>query len=217
MLISGFQKQSLIDYPGNISSVIFTQGCNFRCGFCHNPNLVIPDHFEKVYDNDEIFNYLNKYRKLLSAIVITGGEPTIHDDLPDFTQQIKSFDLKVKLDSNGTNPRMLEKLITQKLVDCITMDIKHILDFQKYNSAVGNILKKKTYHKILESIEIIKNSGIEYEFRTTVVKGLHSIDEIKTLKKQFINHYKLQNFKPSKIINPNLGFRSFSKIELQSL
>ncbi len=217
MLIAGFQKQSLIDYPGSISSVIFTQGCNFRCGFCHNPNLVLPEYFENIYKNDEIVNYLNKYKNLLSAVVITGGEPTIHKDLPDFIQQIKNFGLKVKLDSNGTNPQMLEKLITQKLVDCIAMDIKHILDYQKYNSAVGNILQRKTYYKILESIEIIKKSGINYEFRTTIVKGLHTIEEIKKLKRQFSKRYKIQNFKPAKIINTTFEYSSFSNKELLSL
>ncbi len=217
MLIAGFQKQSLIDYPGNISSVLFTQGCNFRCGYCHNPNLVLPEYFEKVYQNEEIFNYLNKYKNLLSAVVITGGEPTIQKDLPYFIEKLKKLGLKVKLDSNGTNPQMITMLTTQKLIDCIAMDIKHILDYQKYNLAVGNVLNKSIYHKILESIEIIKNSGIDYEFRTTIVKGLHTIEEIKTLKKQFTQHHKIQNFRSAKIINQNSNFIGFSSGELQHI
>ncbi len=217
MRIAGFQKQSLIDYPGNISSVIFTQGCNFRCGFCHNPNLVLPEHFEQVYNNNTIYNYLYKYKNLLSAVVITGGEPTIHNDLPDFIERIKSLDLKVKLDSNGTHPLMLKKLISNKLIDYIAMDIKHILSYQNYNSTVGHVLQKDTFYKILDSIEIIITSGIDHEFRTTIVKGLHSVDEIKSLKKHFTKGYKLQNYKPSVIIDPNSEFSSFSQDEFESL
>ncbi len=217
MLIAGFQKQSLIDYPGNISSVVFTQGCNFRCGFCHNPNLVLPKYFEDAYAIDEIFAYLNKYRNLLSAVVITGGEPTIHKDLPDFIASIRDLGLKVKLDSNGSNPQMLKNLISKNFIDCIAMDIKHVINYQKYNSAVGNILCKKNYQDILESIELIKSSNIDYEFRTTIVKGLHSIEEIKTLKKQFAKHYKLQHYKPAKTINTTAHYSSFTNKDLLSL
>jgi pyruvate formate lyase activating enzyme len=143
MKIAGFKKQSLIDYSGNISSVVFTQGCNFRCGYCHNPDLVLPERFGNIYSEEKMFEYLAKYKKMLDAVCITGGEPTIHKDLPSFISRIKELGLKIKLDSNGTNPDMLKYLFENKLVDFIAMDIKHILDFKAYNETVGNWISKE--------------------------------------------------------------------------
>lgn len=217
MKIAGFKKQSLIDYSGNISSVIFTQGCNFRCGFCHNPDLVLPEKYGGTYDNDEIFVYLKKYAKMLDAVCITGGEPTIHKDLPQFISKIKDLDLKVKLDSNGTNPRMLKDLIDKNMVDFIAMDIKHKLEFDFYNKSVGNWINEKVFIKILSSINIIKNSKIDYEFRTTVVKGLHKKEDIKVLKNKFGKNYQIQNFNPEIVLNPDLDLEPFSESEYQEL
>ncbi len=215
MKIAGFKKQSLIDYPGNISSVVFTQGCNFRCGFCHNPDLVLPEKYGKTYDNDEILAYLKKYAKMLDAVCITGGEPTMHKDLPLFISKIKDLDLKVKLDSNGTNPKMLKSLIEQNMVDFIAVDIKHQLKFELYNKTVGNRLNKDVFAKILNSINIIKNSGIDYEFRATVAKGLHKKEDVKTLKEQFGKNYKIQNFNPEIVLNKHLEIEPFSRSEYE--
>lgn len=217
MRIAGFKKQSLIDYSGNISSVVFTQGCNFRCGFCHNPDLVLPEKFGDVYKEEKIFNYLKKYRNLLDAVCITGGEPTIHNDLPLFISKIKELELKVKLDSNGTNPNMLKILISQNMVDFIAMDIKHQLKFELYNKTVGNGINKDVFTKILNSIDIIKNSEIDYEFRTTIAKGLHKKEDTKTLKNQFGKNYQIQNFNPDIVLNENLEIVSFSKSEYEEL
>ncbi|HFB61764.1 MAG TPA: radical SAM protein, partial [Bacteroidetes bacterium] len=107
MKIAGFKKQSLIDFPGHISTVVFTQGCNFRCGFCHNPNLVLPRKFGPLYDQQQVFDYLIKFRHLLDAVCITGGEPTLQSGLPAFVRKVKRLGLKVKLDTNGTHPQML--------------------------------------------------------------------------------------------------------------
>lgn len=217
MKIAGFKKQSLIDYSGNISSVVFTQGCNFRCGFCHNPDLVLLEKFGKTYDNKEIFEYLKKYAKLLDAVCITGGEPTMHKDLPQFISKIKKIGLKVKLDSNGTNPKMLKDLIDNNMVDFIAMDIKHQLEFELYNKTVGNRINEDVFAKILNSINIIKNSKIDYEFRTTIAKGLHKKEDIKILKNQFGENYQIQNFNPKIILNPKLKIKPFSKSEYKEL
>ncbi|NOX67136.1 MAG: anaerobic ribonucleoside-triphosphate reductase activating protein [Chlorobi bacterium] len=217
MRIAGFKKQSLIDYPGNISSVIFTQGCNFRCGFCHNPNLVIPQKFGNTFNEKRIFDYLIKYKELLDAVCITGGEPTIHADLPIFIAKIKELDLKTKLDSNGTNPYMLQYLFENDLVDFIAMDIKHILEIKIYNQTVGNYINKKKFSKILDSINLIINSKINYEFRTTITKGIHSKEEIITLKKQFGANYKIQNFNPEIVLNSKLKLEPFSESDYKEL
>lgn len=217
MKIAGFKKQSLIDYPGNISSVIFTQGCNFRCGFCHNPNLVLPEKFGPTYTEDYILNYISTYSHLLDAICITGGEPTIHADLPNFIEKIKEFGIKVKLDSNGTNPQMIKELISSELIDSIAMDIKHRLDFEHYNRSVGNSISRKTFSDIVCSIELIKSANIEYEFRTTVARGLHNTQDIMILKKQFKTHYKLQNFNPEITLNPELELKPFSDTAFKAL
>ncbi|NPA36907.1 MAG: anaerobic ribonucleoside-triphosphate reductase activating protein [Chlorobi bacterium] len=217
MKIAGFKKQSLIDYPGHISSVIFTQGCNFRCGFCHNPDLVLPEKFGHTYREEEIFTYLKKYELILDAVCITGGEPTIHKDLPVFIQKIINLGLKIKLDSNGTNPEMLKHLISNNLIDFIAMDIKHILDLGKYNEATGNVINRKTFEKIKLSIEIIKSSGIEYEFRTTVMKGLHTIDDITSLKNTFKSNYRIQNFNPEVVLDTNTNYSAFSQEEIDAL
>jgi len=217
MKIAGFKKQSLIDYPGNISSVIFTQGCNFRCGYCHNPDLVLPEKFDKTYNKNEIFKYLKRYNKMLDAVCITGGEPTIHNDLPDFIKDIKKLHLKVKLDSNGTNPKILQYLFKNKLVDFVAMDIKHSLKFDMYNKTIGNFITKKSFEKILNSIDLIQNSDIDYVFRTTVVKTLHTKEDIKNLKKIFGKNYQIQNFNPEIILNPNLNYEAFSVNEFKEL
>lgn len=214
MKIAGFKKQSLIDYPGNISSVVFTQGCNFRCEYCHNPDLVLPEIFSAVYKEDDLFKYWKKYQHLLDAVCITGGEPCIHKDLPDFIQKIKNLNLKVKLDSNGTQPELLKYLFDNNLVDCVAMDIKHILEFEYYNQAVGYALNQNTYNKVMESITLIENSGIDYEFRTTVVKGLHNIEQIKVLKNRFHKAYKIQNYNPEITLSSNSAFQAFSEVEI---
>jgi len=216
MKIAGFKKQSLIDYPGNISSVVFTQGCNFRCGFCHNPDLVLPEKFGAVYSEEHVFDYLYRYRNLIDAVCITGGEPTIQNDLPDFIRKVKKLNLKVKLDSNGTNPGMLRQLFEDRLIDYIAMDIKHILEFDVYNMIVGNWINEKAFSKILESIELIENAEVDHEFRTTVIKGIHHKEQIQNLKQRFGKNYKVQNFNPEIVLDPDLAGEPFPESEYKS-
>lgn len=162
MKIANIQKFSLIDYPGHISCVLFTQGCNFRCGYCHNPELVLPALFTKEISFDAVLDFLKSRKNKLEAVVITGGEPTIHEDLLYFCWEIKRMGFLLKLDTNGTNPKMLKKLITMRLVDHIAMDIKAPWD--KYNIVTD---VEAPIDNIKKSIKIIKESGLEHHFRTT--------------------------------------------------
>ncbi len=217
MRIAGFKKQTLIDYPGNISSVVFTQGCNLRCGFCHNPDLVLPEKFSKPFNEEQVFNYLYRYKQLLDAVCITGGEPTIHSDLPKFIERIKKIGLKVKLDSNGTNPTMLRRLIDSNLLDFIAMDIKHRLNFGLYNRTVGFAINKTIFDNIRKSVNIIQNSGLRFEFRTTVVRSFHSKKDVAILTKQFGQNFKIQNFNSEVVLNPELELQQFSAHEFEQL
>lgn len=167
--IAGLQKQSMIDYPGNITAVIFTQGCNFRCGYCHNPELVYPELFDKetLYQNTELLQWVHKRSRMLDAVCITGGEPTMHVGLYALITEIKQFGLKVKLDTNGTNPEVLQELIDNDMLDYVAMDIKAPLDIHSYRKVVGNI-SEQVFQNIMKSTEILMYNEVEYEFRTTI-------------------------------------------------
>lgn len=189
MKIGGIQKLSLIDYPGRLSIVLFTIGCNFRCYFCHNPSLVIPEKYVEPMNNEEIINFLEDRKKYVQGVVITGGEPTLQSDLVDFTKKIKKMGYLIKLDTNGTNPKMVKQLIDEKLIDFVAMDIK--TSIEKYDE-VTNVKSDKD--KILQSINLLKNSGILHEFRTTVAPGVgyEDIEKICELTKG--SEYFLQPF-----------------------
>lgn len=173
MLIGGLQKLTLIDYPSKVSAIIFTIGCNFRCRYCYNTRLVDPKLFreEDVISEEEIFSFLKSRVDKLDAVVVTGGEPTLHKDLDVFISKIKDMGFLVKLDSNGTNPDVLQSLIDRKLIDYIAMDIKN--DFKNYEKIVN---VKFDVSKIQKSIDVIINSGIDYEFRTTAAPGVTKED-----------------------------------------
>ena len=182
MKIGGFQKFSLIDYPGKISAVIFTQGCNFRCPYCHNPELVLPELFEKEMLFDEILDFLKLRKEKLDGVVITGGEPTLQRDLAAVIRKIKDLGYSVKLDTNGTNPEILKDLLEAKLLDYVAMDIK--APFEKYGELAG---VEVGIDKIKQSVRQIMISGIDYEFRTTVVKYLLTDRDVEVLKSDFSN------------------------------
>lgn len=175
--IKGVQRTSLIDYPKKVCSVIFVGNCNFRCPFCHNPELVLNEVKEDI-PADEIIKFLEKKKKWLDGICVTGGEPTLHKGLPDFLKAVKEKGFLVKLDTNGTNPAMLELLLKEKLVDYIAMDIK--ASIENYEKAAGVKVDKKAIKK---SAKIIMDSGASYEFRTTVVPGLFDEKEAEKIGK----------------------------------
>ncbi len=192
--IKGFQKTSLIDYPGKVCSVVFLAGCNFRCPFCQNPDIVIGYDKLKDISPEKIFDYIQKKRKWIDGVCITGGEPTIYPGLPAFMQKIKKRGFFVKLDTNGSNPRMLDYLFRNCLVDYVSMDIKAPLE----NYHIVAATKVKT-HDIQKSIDLIMKSGLEYEFRTTVVPEFFSMKDALTIGK-WLNRtkkYALQQFRPT--------------------
>ena len=208
MNIAGVQKVTLLDYPGKVACEIFTQGCNFECPFCQN-SVLIPITNTGEFSEEEIFEYLNLRKNILDGVVITGGEPTVQKDLKGFIKKIKDLGLLVKLDTNGGNPKVLQELIDEKLVDYVAMDIKNI--FNKYNITAG---KKINLDNIKKSIEILKASKIDYEFRTTIIKEMHSLDDIVSICKLVGDaKYYLQNFEDSEnVIDHSL--HGFSREEL---
>lgn len=174
-IFCGIEKLSLVDFDGYISCTLFTGGCNYRCPFCHNSPLIKE---QPLLDMDEIVKYLTSRKKMLDAVVITGGEPTLHQELPLYIKKIKDLGFIIKLDTNGTNPKMLKELIDNKLIDYVAMDIK--TSSNCYNVVTGVV--NPFTDKVKESINILKESNINYEFRTTLVKEYHTIDTIKEMK-----------------------------------
>ena len=191
MLILGLQKTTLLDYPGKIASTIFTGGCNFKCPYCHNRDLVMPPADVMAYSYEEIFNHLQVKKKVLDGVCITGGEPTLHKDLPDFIKQVKDMGLLVKLDSNGTNPDMISSLINDGLIDYVAMDIKH--SKAKYNSIAS--MTNFDLAPIEASVALLKEGKIDYEFRTTVVKGFVTYQDLVSILDYLgCSNYYLQKF-----------------------
>ena len=174
-IFCGIEKLSLVDFDGYISCTLFTSGCNYRCPFCHNSPLIKE---QPSLNMEEILNYLSARKKMLDAVVITGGEPTLHKELPSVLKQIKDLGYIIKLDTNGTNPKMLKELIDKKLIDYVAMDIKASSNCYSLVTGVINPL----LDNIKESINILKTSNINFEFRTTLVKEFHTLDSINEMK-----------------------------------
>ncbi len=175
MQIKGFNKTTLLDYPGHLASTIFLGTCDFRCPFCHNASLVISPQMQPCIPTDEILSTLQKRKNILEGVCISGGEPTLQNELPHFIEQIKSLGLKVKLDTNGNNPSMIQELLNLNYIDYIAMDIKNSKD--NYLKTIGRTSSSDCFNildNIENSIDLIQSSEIDYEFRTTVVKELHS-------------------------------------------
>lgn len=194
MIIGGLQKTSLLDFPEKIAAIVFTMGCNFRCGYCHNPELINGE--AKI---EEVFEFLKTRQGKLDGVVITGGEPCLQKDLPEFIKQVKELGFAVKLDTNGSFPEMLEKVLPN--LDYVAMDIKAPLE--KYSRIVNVDIDTS---KILKSIEILKNGGVDYEFRTTVVKSQLSFEDFEKIGQliQGAPRYYLQKFVASKILDKSL-------------
>jgi len=211
MKIGGLQKLTLIDYPDKVAATVFLIGCNFKCPFCQNPELVDLEEIKKQsrIEERDFFNFLDQRKKFLEGVCITGGEPTIQPDLIDFIKKIKAKGFLIKLDTNGSNPEVLSKLVSasrrRNLLDFVAMDIKTSLD--KYEKAIGI---KFDLEKIKQSVELIKNSGIDYEFRTTVVPGIIDEKDIEEIGKWLKGGKKfaLQQFQNKKVLD-----KEFTKIE----
>ncbi|HOJ92509.1 MAG TPA: anaerobic ribonucleoside-triphosphate reductase activating protein [Dictyoglomaceae bacterium] len=204
MKISGYLGFSLIDYPGKTSLVVFTQGCNFRCPFCHNPELV-STRKKGTYSEEFIIEEIERRRKLIQGVVITGGEPTIQEDLPSFLFKLKRKRLSIKLDTNGSNPKMLIELIKGKLIDYVALDFKTSL--KKYFIATGLSEKDAQKHvkNLLESLKILKESSTPFEVRTTVVPKIVEENDLINIR-EIIGDlpYFLQDFRPEKTLSYKL-------------
>ncbi|MGE5472943.1 MAG: anaerobic ribonucleoside-triphosphate reductase activating protein [Ignavibacteriales bacterium] len=171
MKVGGFQKISTVDYPGYLASTIFLSGCNLKCKYCHNPSLANGEIVDEQTGTEEILSFLKKRKGLIDAVCISGGEPTIHEDLEELICSIKEMGFKVKLDTNGTNPYVVKNLIDKRLIDYVAVDIKATID--KYHEVAGCFVNTD---KIKETIKLLINSNIDYEFRTTLLPDLNQRD-----------------------------------------
>jgi pyruvate formate lyase activating enzyme len=219
MEIKGFLDISFVDWDGKISSVIFLPSCNFRCPFCHNVNLVLnPEKLDTIpfgYIEDQ----LKKQKGWTDGVCITGGEPTLHSNLPELCSRIKKMGFLVKLDTNGTNPTMLKELMDRRLVDYVAMDIKAPLTEKKYSKATG-VKAEKLLENVKESIKLLLGSNMDYEFRTTVVPSIHEEEDIEQICRSLVGcrKYVLQKFDVSigkTTIDPDLLSKTLSEEEMQ--
>ncbi|HPD44894.1 MAG TPA: anaerobic ribonucleoside-triphosphate reductase activating protein [Candidatus Woesebacteria bacterium] len=194
MRLGGCQQTTFLDYPGKLATTIFTVGCNFRCPFCHNRDLVL--EAKEVISEEDFFEFLKKRKNILEGVVISGGEPTLQPGLDNFCSKIKQIGYLVKLDTNGSRPEVLEKLIKNHLIDFVAMDIK--ADRKNYEKASG---VKVDLAQIEKSVEIIKKSGLDHQFRSTIVRGIHDKKVVARMKKKFPNLV-LQKFRAQNCLNP---------------
>ncbi len=213
MRLGGLQKLTLLDYPGLVACTVFTVGCNMRCPFCQNASLVNRIEEENLLPEEEFFSFLKKRQGILDGVCITGGEPTLQPDLNDFIAKIKSMGFKVKLDTNGSFPDKVKEILDSGNVDMVAMDLKNTLD--RYAETVG--IPGFDTSKILESINIIRSSGVEYEFRTTVVSPLHRPEDFGELAKMIEGspRYFLQNFVDSGDLVAGEGMTVLTEEELE--
>lgn len=213
MRLGGLQKLTLLDYPGLVACTVFTVGCNMRCPFCQNASLVNRIEEENLLPEEEFFSFLKKRQGILDGVCITGGEPTLQPDLNEFIAKIKSMGFKVKLDTNGSFPDKVKEILDSGNVDMVAMDLKNTLD--RYAETVG--IPGFDTSKILESINIIRSSGVEYEFRTTVVSPLHRPEDFGELAKMVegSTRYFLQNFVDSGDLVAGEGMTALTEEELK--
>jgi pyruvate formate lyase activating enzyme len=197
MRIGGLQKQSFIDWDDRMVAVVFTQGCNFRCGYCHNPSLVVPQLIAKSdsISEDEVLSFLDSRCGWLDGVVISGGEPTLQADLKPFITGIKEMGYPVKLDTNGTNPKLLKELIDRQLLDFVAMDIKTIPRYERYAEVTP--ISKALFVKVQQSIALLQQNNVPYQFRTTIIPTHHTSEDVHLLKQQMTScpDYRLQEYR----------------------
>lgn len=216
MKVTGIQKLTLLDYPGVVACTVFTAGCNFRCPFCHNAMLVLPKQIDdECLTDDEVFGFLKKRRGVLDGVAVTGGEPLLHADMPEFLARVKELGYKIKLDTNGSNPELLSEIVKNKLVDRVAMDIKNAPE--EYARTIG--LKSFDIAPVERSKEMLLRGDIDYEFRTTVVKGIHTKESLIGAAKWIkgAKEYYLQQFKDSgNLILPD-GLSAYDEKQMHAL
>jgi len=219
MEIKGFVGISLSDWDGKVSSVIFLPGCNMRCPFCYNKSLILHPEKMPTIANEQVENYLEKNRRWIDGVVITGGEPTIHEDLPILCDKIKKIGFGVKVDTNGTNPEMISKLIEKQFVNHVALDVKAPLTKEKYSEASG-VNADSFLQEIKKTIRLLLNDAVEYEFRTTLVPTLHHTDDVEKICQTIkgCKKYALQNFKSdAETLNPKYqNLKPFSQTQMEN-
>lgn len=211
MQIHGFNKTTLLDYPGLVAATIFTGACNFRCPYCHNAELVLNPSSQPIIPEEEILAHLKKRRGITQGVCITGGEPTLQKDLKDFIKKLKELELKVKLDSNGYKPEVLKDLVKEGLLDYVAMDVKAPLD--EYDIIAGAKLDSS---KLKESIDFLIEGHVPYEFRTTVVKDFHTRESFEKMAELIkgADKYFLQGYVDSdKVIAPGLSAYTYEEMQ----
>lgn len=215
MVFSGLQKLTLLDYPGVVACILFTRGCNFRCPYCHNAALVLPDEEEQAFDEEEIVEYLKKRSGILEGIVVTGGEPLLHKELPATLARFREMGFKIKLDTNGTSPDRLRELVDGGLVNRVAMDVKS--SPEGYTSATG--IENPDLAAITRSRDLLLEGRVDYEFRTTVVKGIHTEQDLIGAAKWLAGakEYYLQQFKNSGGLICADGLEAFTPEEMEKL
>lgn len=214
MHFCGMNKTTLLDYPGHVAAALFTGGCNMRCPFCQNSVLVLAPQKQPEIAEHDVLDFLHRRRGILEGVCITGGEPTLQNDLEDFIRRVRKMEYLIKLDTNGYRPRILRHLLEEELLDYVAMDIK--ASKERYGIACG--LAEVELNRIEESVELLKTSSISYEFRTTVVKGIHSPEEFTAIGRwlQGSRAYYLQSFRDSgQVMQP--GFAEFERAELEEM
>lgn len=214
LVIGGLEKVSLLDYPDKVSAIVFTYGCNLKCPYCHNPELVVEKISNRISEKD-VLDFLELRENRLDAVVVTGGEPLIQSGLPRFLKKIKDMGYLVKLDTNGLSPNKLQGVLDKNLVDYIAMDVKYPSAEYMQRTGIVDIDKK-----IKKSIDIIINSGLDYEFRTTYVKGIHTYESVEEIGEMIVGakKYYIQNFRSGKSINSNFNEdNSFKPKELKHI
>jgi pyruvate formate lyase activating enzyme len=195
MQIHGFNKTTLLDYPGHLAANIFLGACNFRCPFCHNASLVLNPSCQPVISEEEVFRVLNKRKGILEGVCITGGEPTLYPELYEFIQKIKEIGLLVKLDTNGHNPELLKKLVNSHMLDYVAMDIKNSKEKYSLSNGIDNF----NTENVSESVSFLLSADLDYEFRTTIIKEHHTKEDILSIGKwiEGAKAYYLQAYKDS--------------------
>ena len=216
MQVTGIQKLTLLDYPGTVACTVFTAGCNFRCPFCHNAMLVLPEQIEPNYLTDgEVFDFLRKRRGVLDGVAVTGGEPLLHRDMPEFLSRIKELGYKIKLDTNGSNPALLREIVEAGLVDRVAMDIKNAPE--SYAETIG--FEHFDIAPVEQSKNFLLEGSVDYEFRTTVVRGIHTKESLIGAAKWIsgAKEYYLQQFKDSGSLVMGEGLSAYDEKQMHEL
>ena len=202
MVVGGFQKTTLSDFPGVLSCIVFTRGCNFRCPYCHNPELVDPARFPRAISWNEITRFLRSRQGRIEGVVVTGGEPTLQEDLPERLQELKAMDLKVKLDTNGSNPGAVRRVLADRAADFISMDLKAPLDL--YGRVAGTSVDTEA---VRESLELLRTAGLPCEIRITYVPSLLTLEDLLRAAQlaSAFDHRVIQAFRSGKTLDAALG------------